>query len=537
MKKGSRIPFYDYRKKILSGEKSQIQLQTEPLLSIALVFPNSYAVGMANLGFQSIYRLLNDIAGVRCERAFYYDNYSTITQTLESGTELRHFDLIAFSVSFELDLPNIIHILINSGITALAENRHQKEPIILAGGAITFLNPAPLAPFVDLMMIGEIETQLTQFFSGLIVCKKNRLEKNELITFFKDLPGIFVRTQKTESTKIIKLYSNLKQIEPQFSPIVSPDSHFKNMFLVEVGRGCGRRCFFCAASHIYHPFRLFSIDQILATISRYNKNANRIGLVGAAISDDPKINQLCQILVDRNFALGLSSFRLDKLTPSFLNILEKGKVNSISLAPEAGSEWMRLLIHKKLSHQKIIDAAEFLEASPINRIKLYFLIGLPHEQWEDIEAIVQLVDEMQRKLFKRKRNKTLSISINAFIPKPWTPFQWAPMEKAAEILRKRKYLASNFKKMAGVGFSQKSGKEEVLQGIISLGDEKVGLAMYNKIKNNLDWKTVWQQADFSIEKLLYSERMYTDLLPWDFIDTGIDKLLLWKTWKMNDRDF
>ncbi|MDW7682477.1 MAG: radical SAM protein, partial [bacterium] len=297
-------------------------------------------------------------------------------------------------------------------------------------------------------------------------------------------------------------------MNPQYSVIISPDSHFKNMFLVEVGRGCGRHCHFCAASYIYHPFRYFSIENILKTVHDHNLGASRVGLVGAAISDYPQLHQLCCSLVEEGYELGLSSFRLDMLNPDFLKILERGKVRSISLAPEAGSEALRHKINKHLSHNQIIESVHFLADSIIDNIKLYFLIGLPGESWDDIDAIVDLVEEIHQIFFKKGANKKITVSINAFIPKPWTPFQWAPMERRGELQKKRKHLETRLKKMKAVTVSQKSGKAELLQGMLSLGDEKVGMAVYHKINQRLQWNDAWKKAGVDVESLLHQPRRF-----------------------------
>ena len=525
--------FRDFRKKILSSERSLLTVKSEALLSVALVFPNSYSVGMANLGFQAVYRLFNEFEGVSCERAFFYDQFPTVTKTIESGKELREFDVVAFSVSFELDLPNIVHLLIHAGITPLREQRHVKEPVIMAGGAVSFLNPAPLAPFVDFMVLGEVETQLPALLNELIHYRGDRLDKFELLENIQQIAGIYIPdfTESTQKVEKIHYPIKIKRSKPQYSVITTPKSHFKNMFLTEVGRGCGRRCHFCASSYIYHPFRLYPVEKIFQTIENYSHNTRRIGLVGSALSDYPELFHLCEVLVNQNYELGLSSFRLDMISPQFLNLLEKGKVNSIAVAPEAGSERMRLVINKKLSEKQIITAAQYLADSNIKQIKLYFLIGLPYEKWEDIEAIANLVTQIQQILFSKKRNKAITVSVNTFIPKPWTPFQWALLELPEQIQAKRKFLSSRLKKIPGITFSRKSSREEILQAIFSLGSEEVGYGIYYKIVQNLSWHNAWKKAGVDFKRLLFSDKSFSQVFPWDFIHFGIQKDSLWNRWQ------
>ena len=504
-------------------------------MSIALVFPNSYAVGMSNLGFQSVYRLFNEFPGVICERAFYYTDFPSVTRTLESNTELREFDVVAFSISFELDFLNLVQILINAGITPFSSIRHFREPLIIAGGAVCFLNPTPLSPFVDLFVVGEIEQQLESLIGSFLESKKVKFNKEKILASLNSKAGFYVPELNDLAKKVQKVHSSLKNEIPQYSPIISPYIHFKNMFLVEVGRGCGRRCNFCAASHIYHPFRIFPVERIMETIQIHCKETSRIGLIGSAISDYAGIDELCEQLVDQGYELGLSSFRLDKITPSFIKILESGKVETVTFAPEAGTERMRKLIHKNLSHRQIIEAAEVIRDSTIHQIKLYFLIGLPGETWDDVEGIVNLVEEMQQIFLKGKKQKKITVSVNTFIPKPFTPFQWSTMEQSKEIRRKRKFLNTQIKNIPGVKISPKSTKDELLQGIFSLGDHNVGLAIYYKIIEQLDWQKAWIKAGVDMNKILFSSKKQEQLMPWDFIQSGIKKENLWEIWEKTNR--
>ena len=529
MKKSKYKDFRIFRERILSREKNQVEIQPEALLSIALVFPNSYAVGMANLGFQTIYRLFNEFPGVRCERAFLYDQFPGVTKTLESGEELRNFDIVAFSISYELDFPNLVQVLINAGMTPFSADRHKKEPLVVAGGAIAFMNPTPIEPFIDFFYIGEIESQLPSFLQLLLQFKQERWGRAEVLDRLVEERGIYVPA-KFKKNSIKKIYQPARESSPQYSPIISPDSHFKDMFLIEVGRGCGRHCHFCAASHIYHPFRIFAKEKIRNTISSFCPDTKRVGLIGAALSDYPRLNELSAELVDQGFELGLSSFRLDVITPGFLEILERGKVKTLTFAPEAGTERLRNVINKNLSDEQIMQAAYAIADSQINQVKLYFIIGLPGETDADIAGIVLLVEKIQNIIRKNKGLNSITVSVNAFIPKPFTPFQWSPMERNSEIRRKRRYLEREFKKLPGVQFNRKSVKDEILQGIFSLGDQKIAQGIYHKIKNNVDWKTAWQQVGIDVDSIIHQSKNFEDEMPWDFMAYGIPKERLSGNW-------
>ncbi len=521
MKRSRYEQFKFYRESILARERNLVAIQPEALLSIALVFPNSYAVGMANLGFQSIYRLFNQMPGVRCERAFYYAQFPGVAQTLESRGHLRDFDIVAFSISYELDLPNVVQILLDAGISPLAANRDPREPLIMAGGAIAFMNPTPIEPFLDFIYLGEIEPQTQPLLSQLLECQKQRCSRQETLELLSQLPGIYLPEQKG-GDGIARVYAVNDHLFPQYSPVISPDSHFKNMFLVEVGRGCGRYCRFCAASHIYHPFRIFSQEKILSTIADYHQNTQRVGLIGAALSDFPQLHSLCRTLADQGYELGLSSFRLDMIDPEFLSILERSQVRSLTFAPEAGSERLRRLIHKNLSDQQILAAAEAIADSRIRQLKLYFMIGLPGETDDDLYGIIELVNAIQTIMVKKKKMISLSVSINTFIPKPFTPFQWSPMISESEIRRRRKLLERGLTKIAGVQLSRKNVRDEILQGIFSLGDQRVGRAIYYKLTSKCDWPTAWRQAAID-PNFIHEPRPIDIALPWDFIQSPFGK--------------
>lgn len=537
MKRSNYENFKLYRESNLAQEGNLVELKPESLLSIALVFPNSYTVGMANLGFQSIYRLFNEMPGVRCERAFLYDRFPGTAQTLETGRHLRDFDIVAFSVSYELDFPNLVQILLDAGITPFAAERHSKEPLVMAGGAIAFMNPTPIEPFIDFFYLGEIEPHVQQLLSTLIKGKQRRLTREETLDQLSEIPGMYLPARKSDKP-IARVYASKDHHSPQYSPIISPSSHFKNMFLVEVGRGCGRYCRFCAASHIYHPFRVFSQERILSIIDSYHQNTRRIGLIGAALSDYPQLHALCETLVDQGYELGLSSFRLDMITPEFLKVLERGQVRSLTFAPEAGTERLRRLIHKNLSDQQIIDAAEAIAYSKIQQLKLYFMIGLPGESEDDLIGIVELVKSIQKITSKRKKAVSLTVSINTFIPKPFTPFQWSPMLREEEIRRKRKFLERELNKLPGVQLARKNVKDEILQGLFSLGDQRIAEAIYFKLTQHSDWSKAWNQAGIDPE-FIYQPRQIGVPLPWDFIDSGFEKsrlLIGGKIAQSNDGD-
>lgn len=528
MKKSEVNNFRSYRETLLSREKSLVQVRTEAPLSIALVFPNTYAVGMSNLGFQALYRQLNEFPDVRCERSFYSENHPGEMRTLESWEALRNFDVVAFSISFELDYPNVVQILVQAGIEPYAEKRDPREPLVIAGGAMCFINPAPIEPFFDFMYIGEIEPQIEKLVDCLKAYRSTHPDRVDFVQSMSDIDGIYSALPSWEKREIQRPLFRIANELPQYSAVVGPDIHFKNMFLVEVGRGCGRHCYFCAASHVYHPLRIFSVEKILDVIQKYGQGTKRVGLIGSALSDYPKLFELCNELVNHGCELGLSSFRLDKITAQFMEVLERGNVKSLSFAPEAGTEVLRSRINKNLSDEQILAAARVIARSQISQIKLYFMIGLPDESMEDIEGIKNLVQRIYE--LKSKKQK-ISVSVNTFIPKPFTPFQWSKMETPKEIRKKRTYLKSQFRKLHGVQFAEKSVKDDVVQGVFSLGNSRVADSIYFKVKQGLDWNSAWQKAGIDVDSLLYQHRDTEHVQPWDFIQQGLKMDRLKANWR------
>ncbi len=519
--------FHQYSENLLKLEKNPIQPDREAPLKIALVFPNEYEVGMANLGYQTLYRLLNSFPGVLCERAFVYSAFPDITRTLESKWQLTHFDVIAFSASFEADYPNMVHTLSNMGINPLAEKRRPNDPLILAGGTATFINPEPIAPFIDLFVIGEVEPVADILIDHLRGLRTSKKAKTDILQSLAHIDGMYAPQFFSPEKKIVRLTNDSRNSAPQFSPIITPKSHFQNMFLIEVGRGCGRFCRFCAASHVYKPVRFFSPERILKTIRENIHSTNKIGLIGAALCDYPNLIEVGTELIRENYQLGLSSFRFDAISGDFLDIIEKGGVRTITLAPEAGSERLRKIINKPITDEQILQSIKLISQFDITSIKLYFLIGLPFEIESDLKAIISLVTKIKSLYFTgTSTRREITVSINAFIPKPFTPFQWAPMDSEKNLRRKRRFIDSELRKIKGIKFNRKNVKDEITQCTLSLGSRDTGLNIMNQA--GAQWIPDIGNRNHSG---IYQEKSNTDILPWDLIEYPIRKDKLWQLWQ------
>lgn len=542
------------RERRLSAERGRIERKSARF-RVALGFPNTYEVGMSNLGFQTIYRQLNQMDQVACERFFLFDfpPYRG-TRTLESNRNIKDFDLIAFSVPFELDYPNILNLLKLSEIPLLSSQRKENTPLIIAGGVAPTLNPEVLAPFVDCLFIGEAEEMLEEFMELYLSFYRHRVPKERILLELSRIEGVYVprfyefryhrdgtvkgmKAQKGVPEKVVSRRVNLRDIET-FSLITSPYAHFKNSFLVEVGRGCARGCRFCAAGFAYRPCRFYTKESVLSQVEKYAGSSRHVGLIGSLISDHPQLENICQALQSRGFEIGTSSLRVDSVSENLLKILVESGMRTLTIAPEAGTERMWKTISKNISKEAVLKSAELASEAFIPTLKLYLIIGLPFEREEDIDGIVDLVREVHRifiqehkpgKAREKKRSlRRLRISVNPFVPKPHTPFQWCGMDQENELKRKLNKIISGLRSLKGVCVEKKSVRQAVLQGLFSLGNRDVGKGLYYTVEENLNFRLAWKKAGVQPKLIAFQPKKLASPLPWDIVDSGVSKTRLRK---------
>ncbi len=538
----------------VSEEIGAVPKPRDARVKVALVYPNRYALGMANLGFQAVYALLNRLPGVSCERAFYPEpdtsEYAGIS-TLESRRPISDAHVVAFSVSFENDYPNLLSILQRARLPLQSTERAFPHPLVVAGGVATFLNPEPLAPFIDCFLIGEAEAVAADFFAVLSDAPPSALKDRYglLLRMAREVPGAYVPRFYAPSfrpdgtlkafqvladvpEKVRRVFSKDLSIHPAHSAIVTPKTPFGRAFLVEVGRGCPHGCRFCAAGYVYRPPRFQGVAALREALKKAKGMTDKVGLVGAAVSDHPEIDTLCRDILHGDMEAGFSSFRADALTDSLLALLKKSRTKTATLAPDAGSERMRAVINKGMNETQILDAAQVLVENGILNLKLYFMVGLPTETPADVEAIVDLCKRIKHRFLKASRAKgrmgTITVSLNAFVPKPFTPFQWCPMDTARVLKEKIKKVKRGLEKVSNFRVHADVPRWALIQGILSLGDRRVAELLVAVLQNQGNWPRTLKTAPLNPGFFIHRQRDTEELLPWDFIDHGIQKAYLVK---------
>jgi radical SAM superfamily enzyme YgiQ (UPF0313 family) len=520
-------------------------------LRVALAFPNTYWVGMSNLGFQTVYRLFNADDDIVCERFFLPPKQELAALlasrapllTLESQTPIGDFDVVAFSVSFEWDYVNVLTLLRLSGIPVYASERSARHPLIVIGGAVTFVNPEPLAAFADVIAAGEGEA-LIPGLKRAIASASDRAdllvrlatERGFYIPSLYEpqygadgtLAGFAVRTGVEAPLPVRKAaLKTTEAVDPPATTIFTPDTEFGSRFLVEVVRGCANLCRFCWAGYNYLPVRAFPTDRILQLAEAARQYSQRVGLVSIALCDHPEIERILARLLELGYAISPASLRLDDLTQPIVQMLRQSGERSITIAPETGSDRLRRVINKTVTNDEILDSADLIFANGIESLKLYYMIGLPTETDEDLVAIrdltLQLRDRMLKYAKPRGRVGSITGSVNPLIPKPGTAYQWLPMEDQSVTDRKIKRLRSLMAGIDNVYFNIKSERHSYYQALLSLGDRRVAPAIVLAEGNGQNWRAAVAEAGVDADFYIFRDRTNDAMLPWDIIDGGMKR--------------
>ncbi|OGL45349.1 MAG: hypothetical protein A2161_12940 [Candidatus Schekmanbacteria bacterium RBG_13_48_7] len=540
----------------LSRETGTIRKDFGGRVSVALIYPNYYYLGMSNLGFLSIYQSINKRNDALCERGFLPDpgEETELVQTgsnyctLESRTPISRFNIIGFSVSFEIDYLNVLKILRMAKIAPLAKDRYQFFPLLIMGGICASYNPEPLADVFDVIFPGDGFRSINLFIDKIINSNETG-SKEDFINQFSELPGYYIPAQfepvyeKNASLTQVKpaptfrkspeheWISNLDDF-PCMSELLTPDTEFGDMILIEISRGCPRNCSFCVISECYGKFRFRSVEAIINQIDRGLNFRKKFGLIGANIADHPKLQELIDAIHGKGGQIAFPSLRLDLLKPDILKRISEEMQITITLAPEAGSERLRQLINKPISQQQIENIIINLMHSRFRKIKLYFMIGLPTEEKQDIEDIISMVKRIKHNIasiHKRKPHSApIVLSINCFVPKPFTPFQWAPMESVKKLKEKINFIKKSFKKELFVDVIHDVPKWALIQGLLARGDRKVLFLLQSVIDHGNDWNKGIAHTNVNTAFYTQRNRNHDEVFSWDHLMSEEMKQRLWR---------
>jgi radical SAM superfamily enzyme YgiQ (UPF0313 family) len=520
--------YIDQAKKILAREEGTVLKDWGGRLPIALIYANTYQLGMSSLAVHSLYRLFNDQPDVVCERVFSpLESYrqppaqsDEPTLSLESQRPLAEFAVVAFTISYEMDYFNAVQMLRRAGIPPLAADRDESWPLILAGGPAVYTNPAPLGDIFDAFAIGEGEVIIPPLIDAL--WEAASAPRDEGVNILAQVPGIYVPA--VENGPVGRVWVRDLDPMPATTQIYTQDTEFGDRALIEIARGCGRGCRFCMAGYTYRPVREVGLDTILAIARHSLRHRTKIGLVSAAVSDHSWIDQIAVELRAIGARVAISSMRVDPISEPLIQALAESGTRTLTIAPEAASVRMRRVINKPQSDEQLLYAVDLAARHNFPQLKMYFMIGQPTETEADVEAIADMA-LAARARFPRQ----LTINATPYVPKAHTAFQWAAMTPVETLETRVKYLERRLQP-AGVTVRSDSPAWSAVEGVLARGDRRLGRVLASMGKTTLrEWERALQAEDLAQEDYL-AQRSPGEPLPWSVVDTGVSQAYF--TWDL-----
>lgn len=552
----NRKDLIDRLQELYKDEDSRVTINPHAEQKVAIVYPNTYFVGMSNLGLHIIYEEINLHPSSVCERIFLpekkeldvYDKTKTPLMSVETQRPMHQFDVVAFDVTFEMDYFHIPLMLRYGRVPVMSEDRTGFDPIVIAGGPCATFNPEPFADFIDAFIIGEGEGIVTAVLERVRKGRENGESREETISALAQIDGVYVPvlyTPRYDDNKRFVGYDIAagapQIIRRHFEPLTSGGetviatnfTEFGAMYIIEVARGCGRHCRFCMAGYCFRVPRVRPLDILKEGVDRAEKLGKKVGLMGAAISDYPEVDELVTYIRSKDMRYSCASLRADSLTQAVVDGLAESGQKTITIAPETGSERLRRVINKGISEENLRTAAQLSAKSGIQHMRLYIMIGLPTETDEDIDAIVGLAERTQAHMAEVGCKGRLTLSINPFIPKPFTPFQWMAMDHQKSVEKKLQYIKKSLQKNRRIEVLVESPKEAYIQGVLARGDRRLGkvLAACALDRGSKSFKSEMKKVGLDMDDCNYRERKFEDYLPWSHLDMGLRNGYLEQEWQ------
>lgn len=559
----------------IGGELNSYRKEIVPEMTrVAFCFPDVYEVGMSHLGMQILYHFFNRREDVWCERVFapWVDMEEIMRAQnmplfgLESHSPLKEFDFVMFTLQYEMSYTNILNMLDLGGIPIFSKDRTEEDPLIIAGGPCAY-NPEPLAPFIDIFYIGEGEVCYDEIFDRYREWKASGRDKESFLIELLKVPGMYIPRFYEEVYNEDGTIKERKILHPEapasirkvvvadMDNVFYPDRQVvpwiravHDRVTLEMFRGCIRGCRFCQAGMIYRPVRQKHKDVLL----KHAKNLlgatgyEEISLASLSTSDYGDLENFTNELIDlcnsECVNISLPSLRVDAFSVDLMQKVQEVRKSSLTFAPEAGSQKQRDVINKNITEEEILNGCKIAFEGGWNRVKLYFMLGLPNEEDSDVVAIAELAEKVAETYYgvekeKRAPGLQLVVSTSCFVPKPFTPFQWASQDTAESFKRKHKLLKGSIKKRQ-IKYNHHDAETSVLEAVIARGDRRVANLIYSAYKKGCtfdswseyfkgeNWVAASEETGVSFDFYATRERSYEEVLPWDHIDIGVTKKFL-----------